>query len=79
MANGTNSMREPPFPGTRGKSAALVRQEFLKARDYQRKNRAAANDRLEAAGSSALGLRPWSRCSTVDGSCTITRTGRTTS
>ena len=42
MANGTNSLREAPFPGTRGKSAALVRQEFLKARDYQRKKAAAA-------------------------------------
>lgn len=44
MANGTNSMKEPPFPGTRGKSAALVRQEFLKARDYQRKVAAAGGD-----------------------------------
>lgn len=44
MANGTNSMRDPPFPGTRGKSAALVRQEFLKARDYQRKIAAAEGD-----------------------------------
>jgi imidazolonepropionase-like amidohydrolase len=44
MANGTNSMRDAPFPGTRGKSAALVRQEFLKARDYQRKLVAAGGD-----------------------------------
>jgi imidazolonepropionase-like amidohydrolase len=44
MANGTNSIREAPFPGTRGKSAALVRQQFLKARDYQRKIAAAAGD-----------------------------------
>ena len=44
MANGTNSIKEAPFPGTRGKSAALVRQEFLKARDYQRKVAAAAGD-----------------------------------
>jgi imidazolonepropionase-like amidohydrolase len=44
MANGTNSMKEPPFPGTRGKSAALVRQKFLKARDYQRKIAAAGAD-----------------------------------
>ncbi len=44
MANGTNSLREPPFPGTRGKSAALVRQELLKAREYQRKVAAAADD-----------------------------------
>lgn len=44
MANGTNSIKEPPFPGTRGKSAALVRQQFLKARDYQRKISAATDD-----------------------------------
>ena len=37
MANGTNSQKEPPFPGTRSKSAALVRQKFLKAQDYRRK------------------------------------------
>jgi len=34
MANGTNSRRDPPFPGTRGKSAALVREKFLAAQDY---------------------------------------------
>jgi imidazolonepropionase-like amidohydrolase len=44
MANGTNSMQNPSFPGTRGKSAALVRQQFLKARDYQRKLAEAGND-----------------------------------
>jgi imidazolonepropionase-like amidohydrolase len=44
MANGTNSQKEPPFPGTRSKSAALVRQKFLAARDYRRKVEAAAGD-----------------------------------
>jgi imidazolonepropionase-like amidohydrolase len=44
MANGTNSIKEAPFPGTRGKSAALVRQQFLKARDYQRKTAEANGD-----------------------------------
>ena len=44
MANGTNSIRSAPFPGTRGKSAALVRQSFLKARDYQKKVAAAGGD-----------------------------------
>ncbi len=48
MANGTNSIREAPFPGTRGKSAALVRQQFLKARDYQQKLAAAAADPSKA-------------------------------
>ncbi len=37
MANGTNSMRDAPFPGTRGKSAYLVRQKFIEAREYHDK------------------------------------------
>jgi len=37
MANGTNSMRATPFPGTRGKSAYLVREQYIKAREYQYK------------------------------------------
>lgn len=37
MANGTNSQRPAPFPGTRSKSAALVREQFLKARARQAK------------------------------------------
>jgi len=34
MANGTNSRGEAPFPGTRAKSAALVREEYVKAQEY---------------------------------------------
>jgi imidazolonepropionase-like amidohydrolase len=38
MANGTNSIRDSgPFPGTRGKSAALVRQKFIDAQAYLKK------------------------------------------
>lgn len=37
MANGTNSRRDPPFPGTRAKSAALVREQFVKAIEYRAK------------------------------------------
>ncbi len=37
MANGTNSIGEPPFSGTRGKSAAMVRERFIKAQEYQAK------------------------------------------
>lgn len=37
MANGTNSQSGPPFPGTRSKSAALVRQKYVKAQEYRRK------------------------------------------
>jgi imidazolonepropionase-like amidohydrolase len=35
MANGTNSRRAPPFPGTRAKSAALVREAFVAADEYR--------------------------------------------
>jgi imidazolonepropionase-like amidohydrolase len=44
MANGTNSIREAPFPGTRGKSAFLVREQYLKAREYQSKVVSAQGD-----------------------------------
>ncbi len=44
MANGTNSIREKPFPGTRGKSAALVREKFIKAVEYRDKVAAAKGD-----------------------------------
>lgn len=37
MANGTNSIRTTPFPGTRGKSAAVVRQLYVKAQEYKKK------------------------------------------
>jgi imidazolonepropionase-like amidohydrolase len=44
MANGTNSRGEPPFPGTRAKSAALVREEFVRAQEYRAKIERAAGD-----------------------------------
>lgn len=44
MANGTNSRRDPPFPGTRGKSAALVREQFVKAQGYKEKLERAGDD-----------------------------------
>lgn len=45
MANGTNSIRDAPFPGTRSKSAALVRGLFVEAQNYQAKiDKAAADD-----------------------------------
>jgi len=44
MANGTNSRRDPPFPGTRGKSAALVREQFIKAQAYRAKLERADGD-----------------------------------
>lgn len=41
MANGTNSIGGAPFPGTRGKSAFLVREQFIRAREYAAKIKAA--------------------------------------
>lgn len=37
MANGTNSLRSSPFPGTRAKSMAMVRQLFVRAQEYKQK------------------------------------------
>ena len=37
MANGTNSMDGDPFPGTRAKSAAMVRELFVEAQNYAAK------------------------------------------
>jgi len=45
MANGTNSRRAAPFPGTRAKSAALVRERFLEAQAYR--NKIAAGEEVE--------------------------------
>lgn len=45
MANGTNSIREnPPWPGSRGKSAALVRKMFIEALEYGEKIKRAGED-----------------------------------
>ncbi|MDX2129708.1 MAG: amidohydrolase family protein [Chloroherpetonaceae bacterium] len=44
MANGTNPLRPSPFPGTRAKSAAIIRQLYSKAVDYQSKIKAAKGD-----------------------------------
>jgi imidazolonepropionase-like amidohydrolase len=46
FANGTNSIRSGGgnFPGTRAKSAALVREQFIKAQEYRDKVRKAGSD-----------------------------------
>lgn len=46
MANGTNPMRTTAgvFPGTRAKSAAMVRELFVKAKEYKDKIDKAGND-----------------------------------
>lgn len=47
FANGTNPMRTGggTFPGTRSKSAALVREQFVKAREYADKIKKAGTDK----------------------------------
>lgn len=47
FANGTNSIRTGggAFPGTRAKSAALVREQFIKAQEYRDKVAKAGNDK----------------------------------
>lgn len=49
FANGTNPIRtgSGPFPGTRAKSAALVRDQFIKAREYRDKVNAAGSDKTK--------------------------------
>lgn len=47
MANGTNSQRDTPFPGTRAKSASLVRQKYIAAQEYKAKIAAADGDASE--------------------------------
>ncbi len=46
FANGTNSIRAGggAFPGTRGKAAQLVREQFIKAREYREKIQKAGSD-----------------------------------
>ncbi len=44
MANGTNSLGDPPFSGTRSKSASIIRQLFIKAQEYKAKIERANDD-----------------------------------
>ncbi len=46
FANGTNSIRSGggTFPGTRAKSAALIREQFIKAQEYREKIKKAGTD-----------------------------------
>jgi imidazolonepropionase-like amidohydrolase len=44
MANGTNPIGKAPFPETRAKAAAIIRQLYLKAEEYRDKVRAANGD-----------------------------------
>ncbi len=55
LANGTNSIRSAPFPGTRAKSAALLRELLVKGQEYREKIQKAAGD-PEKMPSRDLGL-----------------------
>lgn len=44
MANGTNPIGAGPFPGTRAKSASMVRELFIKAQNYKQKIEEADGD-----------------------------------
>jgi imidazolonepropionase-like amidohydrolase len=68
MANGTNSRRAAPFPGTRAKSAALVREQYIKAQEYRDKVRAAGND---ASKLPARDLRMEALVEVLDGKRTV--------
>ncbi|MEM7385915.1 MAG: amidohydrolase family protein [Verrucomicrobiota bacterium] len=48
MANGTNSKRGHPFPGTRAKSVSMVREHFIKALEYRKKLELAGDDASKA-------------------------------
>jgi imidazolonepropionase-like amidohydrolase len=63
MANGTNSLREAPFPGTRAKSAALVRQLFVDAQEYC----ADASDEEAAETRASRDLGKEALCEVLDG------------
>lgn len=65
MANGTNSLRPAPFPGTRGKSAALMRAQLVAAQEYCAK----ANDpELAADKRPSRDLGKDALCEILDGS-----------
>jgi imidazolonepropionase-like amidohydrolase len=66
MANGTNPRRPAPFPGTRGKAAAIVREQYIRAQEYAAKVKVANGDaaklpprdlRMEALGEALAGKR----------------------
>ncbi len=60
MANGTNSMKGGKFPGTRGRSAALMRKRFIAALEYSAKVEAAGDD-IDKLPNRHLGLEALSQ------------------
>lgn len=65
MANGTNPMRAAPFPGTRAKSAALMRAQLVAAQEYCAKM---ADPKLPADRKPARDLGKEALCEALDGS-----------
>lgn len=64
MANGTNPMRPSPFPGTRGKSAALMRAQLVAAQEYCSK---VGDTKLAADKKPARDLGKEALCSVLSG------------
>jgi imidazolonepropionase-like amidohydrolase len=64
MANGTNPMRASPFPGTRGKSAALMRAQLVAAQEYCAKQ---ADRKLPADKKPARDLGAEALCEALSG------------
>ncbi len=64
MANGTNPIRTSPFPGTRGKSAALMRAQLIAAQEYCDKQ---ADSRLAADKKPARDLGKEALCEALSG------------
>ena len=75
MANGTNPIGSSPSPGTRAKSAAIVRNKFVQAQEYREKIRRANGDPSKMPARD-LGWRPSWRCS-GERVVHFTRTGTT--
>jgi imidazolonepropionase-like amidohydrolase len=69
MANGTNPMRGANgFPGTRAKSASLVREQYIKAQEYREKIKRANGD-PEKLPARDLALEEL--VEVLDGKCTV--------
>jgi imidazolonepropionase-like amidohydrolase len=64
MANGTNPLRTSPFPGTRAKSAALMRAQLVAAQEYCAKQ---ADRSLPADKRPARDLGKEALCEVLDG------------
>ena len=78
FANGTNSIRPGGgnFPGTRAKSAALVREEFVKAQEYREK--IAKRAAMPQTAAARLAMEALVEVLEENASCIFTPTATTT-